>query len=134
MANVHLQFGETALLIAILYGSSTVLEVLFRAKPNVNVATYTEVHICAYTFMHTHTYIVESLYSMSNLNTNALLPIISQGDTALILACLEDNSLDVHYLLKLGADPNICNKVCHCTLFTLFVLNLLHASCDVYHN
>ena len=38
---------------AIRYGSSTVLEVLFRAKPNVNVANYVEVHV------HTFMYIVE---------------------------------------------------------------------------
>ena len=30
---------------ATLYGSSTVLEVLFRAKPDVNVTTYAEVHV-----------------------------------------------------------------------------------------
>lgn len=43
-----LQYGVTALMIAIYYGSSTVLEVLFRATPDVNVATYVEV----YTYMH----------------------------------------------------------------------------------
>ena len=40
------QDGVTALMIAINYGSaSKVLEVLFRAKPDVNVATYAKVHI-----------------------------------------------------------------------------------------
>ena len=37
------QDGTTALMIAISTGSSTVLEVLFRAKPDVNVVTYVKV-------------------------------------------------------------------------------------------
>ena len=39
----------TALMIAIHFSSSTVVEVLLRAKPDVNMVTYAEV----YTYIHT---------------------------------------------------------------------------------
>jgi len=38
------QDGVTALMIAIHFSSSTVVEGLFRAKPDVNMVTYAEVH------------------------------------------------------------------------------------------
>jgi len=38
------QDGVTALMIALHHDSSTVVEVLFRGKPDVNMVTYAEVH------------------------------------------------------------------------------------------
>ena len=58
------QDGVTALMIAIHQSSSTVVEVLFRAKPDVNVATYAEVHM----------YTRSRLYCFSTCNLNAYNP------------------------------------------------------------
>lgn len=102
------QDGVTALMIAIHFSSSTVMEVLLSTKPNVNMITYIEVY-------------ASTLYSFSAYN---LLPMVQQNGTALTFACQKEDTFGVHSLLQLGADPNQCTKVLHSTLLILIVLGI----------
>ena len=55
---------------------------------------------------------------MPVLQVNYILPMIPQGNTALILACQKEDISSVQFLSNLGANPNICNKVIYSTWCT----------------
>lgn len=54
--------------------------------------------------------------------TTELFPTISQRWTALTYACQKEDIASVQSLIKLGANPNHCTKVCHLTNLILIVL------------
>ena len=55
---------------------------------------------------------------MPVLQVNYILPMIPQGNTALIYACQKEDISSVQFLNNLGANPNACNKVIYSTWYT----------------
>ena len=55
---------------------------------------------------------------MPVLQVNYILPMIPQGNTALIYACQKEDISSVQFLSNLGANPNACNKVIYSIWYT----------------